>query len=188
MLIRFLQLCLTGILFGMPVVAQIKKEVPPKYWSELHDTAKTNLKSNPKVNKNAVLYLDGKFFPIKDSLSRRMLLDITMPTELGLPLNFFVFNGIVKQHEKEVDEMMGEFCRRMVASHPDYTFQWLYAQKEKKNELWKLYAKYVGEQSSPKEYQNFTDFLSFYFGSGGKAGARQMSDLIIKESGKFRKK
>ncbi len=186
---RSLLFCLLGVLIGNSVNAQTKKkEVPIKYWEELPDTSKANLKASSLINKYAILYLDGKFFPINDSISRRMLRDITMPSEAGLPLNFMIFNTILKQHEKEMDLVLGEFCRRMITSHPDYTFQWLFSQKEKKNDLWKQYARYIGEQSTPIEYQNFTNFLSFYFGSGGKAGARAMSDLIIKESGKFRPK
>lgn len=177
-------------LFSLAAFAQGKKKDPPspKYWEELHDTSKTALKNSPRVNKFAVQFLDGKFLPAKDSLSRRMLLDVTMPTEDGLPLNFLVFNNLLRQHDKEIDPWMGEFCRRMVFSHPDYTFLWLYHQKEKKQEHWKLYARYMGEQSSDIEYQNLVNFLHFYFGSGGKAGARLMSDLIIRESGKYRKK
>ncbi len=170
------------------LLAQKKKEEPIKYWEELHDTTKTNLRTSTFVNQNAVLYLDGKMIPTDDSISRRMLLDITMPTEQGLPINFHVFNKIVKQHEKDVDQMMGEFCRRMILSHPDYTFIWLYTQNEKKNDLWKSYARYVGEQCTAMEYQNIENFLAFYFGSGGKVAARQMSTMFLKESKRYRKK
>lgn len=178
------------LLFSCPVFSQGKKKEPPppKYWEELHDTSRTALKNSPRINKFAVQFLDAKFFPTNDSLSRRMLLDITMPTEDGLPLNFLVFNTLLKQHGKELEPWMGEFSRRMILSHPDYTFHWLFDQKQKKNDQWKLYARFVGSQSSAIEYQNFVNFLSFYYGSGGKAAAKQMSDLIIKESGKHRPK
>ncbi|MCC7301811.1 MAG: hypothetical protein IT233_04125 [Bacteroidia bacterium] len=175
---------------GLPAaVAQGKKKDPPpvKYWEELHDTSRAALKNSPRVNKFALLYLEGKFIPANDSVTRRMLLDITMPTEDGLPLNFMVFNTIVKKQEDQLNPMMGEFCRRMILSHPDYTLHWLFNQMQKKNDTWKLYAKYIGEQSSPIEYQNFVNFLTFYYGSGGKAAAKQMNDLILKESKKHRK-
>lgn len=171
-----------------PAMSQTKKkEVPPKYWEELADTARARYREDKRLNANALLYLDGKFIPLKDSITRKLLLDLSSQSEALLPINFMVFTKILSQHEAELDAWMGEFCTRMLYSHTDYTMKYLANQKLKKNNLYLKYAEYIA-QLAPIEFQNLRNYLDFYYATGGKADVKVMSELLVKEALKKRQK
>jgi hypothetical protein len=169
---------------GTGLFAQNKKKPPVKYWEELHDTAKANLKNSTSLNPFALSVLNGTFLVSGDDASRKLLLDVTTQSEQGLPLHFYVFNTILKKHDPSAKEMMGEFCRRMIYAHPDYVFKYLQKDALNKGSLGNLYAQFVREQSSPIELQNLRNFLEYYFSSGSKSLKPTVDDWLKKVSGK----
>jgi hypothetical protein len=184
--LRLIFLLLLSVIL-IPAFSQSKKETPPKYWEELADTAKARYKSDKRLNPNALLYLDGKFIPLKDSITRKLLLDLSSNSEALLPVNFMVFMKIVSQHEAELDAWMGEFCTRMLYSHTDFLMKYLANQKVKKNNLYLRYAEYLA-QLAPIEFQNLRNYLEFYYATGGKADVKAMADLLMKEANSKRGK
>ncbi len=141
-----------------------------KYWELLTNTEKQQYLSDPNVNKIALDYYNGKFYPSDNNKTFKLLKTLTNKNNFN-PFYYFLFNQICSRSDGALSEIMGDYCLNEVLNNPEYVINHFTFERmnfKKKQYLYELYGFFIGyemsfyDQGTTDIKLGFPEFKTYY--------------------------